>query len=132
MVELRQQKFLGRHLICELHGVDPGLLRDRALLRDMLIRAAKASGSTVIGDYFHKFGSRMGVTGVVVVAESHLSVHTWPEYGYAAVDIFTCGNHVDPWKSLELLKSELRPARVDVTEMTRGFIEAEQEALATS
>jgi adenosylmethionine decarboxylase proenzyme (EC 4.1.1.50) len=106
--------------VCELHGISPGLLRDKELLRNVLLRAAEASGSTVVGDYFYKFEGDMGVTGVVVVAESHLSIHTWPEYGYAAVDVFTCGTHTDPWRALELLRDELKPERVEVTEMTRG------------
>lgn len=126
MVELEYQRFLGRHLICELYGIDAEKLRDKELLRDLLIRAAKASGSTVIGGYFHKFGSDLGVTGVIVVAESHLSIHTWPEYEYAAVDIFTCGDNADPRKALELLRLELKPSKVDVMETTRGFITAEQ------
>jgi S-adenosylmethionine decarboxylase len=120
-------RFLGRHLVCELHGISPGLLRDKELLRNVLLRAAEASGSTVVGDYFYKFEGDMGVTGVVVVAESHLSIHTWPEYGYAAVDVFTCGTHTDPWRALELLRDELKPERVEVTEMTRGILEQPQQ-----
>ncbi len=119
----RFTRFLGRHLVCELHGVSPDLLRDKEMLRDLLLRAAEASGSTIVGDYFYKFEGSMGVTGVVVVAESHLSIHTWPEYGYAAVDVFTCGDHTDPWRALEVLRERLRPERVDVTELTRGILE---------
>ncbi|MFP3282621.1 MAG: adenosylmethionine decarboxylase, partial [Nitrososphaeria archaeon] len=104
-------------------GISPDTLRDKELLRDMMLKAADASGSTVVGDYFYKFENDMGVTGVVVVAESHLSIHTWPEYGYAAVDVFTCGTHTDPWRALEVLREGLKPDRVDVTEMTRGVLE---------
>jgi len=116
-------RFLGRHLVCELHGISPDILRDKELLRDMMLKAADASGSTVVGDYFYKFENDMGVTGVVVVAESHLSIHTWPEYGYAAVDVFTCGTHTDPWRALEVLREGLMPDRMDATEMTRGVLE---------
>lgn len=119
----RFTRFLGRHLVCELHGMPQDVLRDKEFLRELLLRAAEASGSTVVGDYFYKFENDMGVTGVVVVAESHLSIHTWPEYGYAAVDVFTCGTHTDPWRALEVLREELRPERVEVTEMTRGILE---------
>ena len=122
-MEARFTRFLGRHLVCEIHGASPEALRDKEFLREMLLRAAEASGSVVVGDYFYKFENNSGVTGVVVVAESHLSIHTWPEYGYAAVDVFTCGDHTDPWKALEVIRRELRPERVEVTEMTRGILD---------
>ena len=118
--------FLGKHLICEAYGVDAGLLRDIEYLRQVLIRAAEATGSTVLGDFFHKFeADGEGVTGVVAIAESHLSIHTWPEYRYAAIDIFTCGDHVDPWKGLDVVKTTLKPVRIHTSEITRGMIEEE-------
>lgn len=128
MVNGTTPKSLGRHLICEFHGVDEALLKDKEFLRELLVKAAVASGSTIIGDYFHKFGSGMGVTGVVIIAESHLSIHTWPEYGYAAIDIFTCGENINPWSSLNLLRDELKPSKINVTEITRGLISIEATA----
>ena len=83
---------LGRHLVVEMYDCDIKVLDSINLIRQALLEAARAANSTVLGDYFHKFYPQ-GVTGVVVVAESHLSIHTWPEYGFAAVDIFTCGEH---------------------------------------
>ncbi len=118
--------FLGKHLICEVYEVDPELLKDENFLRDVLLEAAKATGSTILGDFFYKFGGGEGVTGLIAIAESHLSIHTWPEHGYAAIDIFTCGSHVDPWKGLEVIKKRLRPKRVQTNEMGRGLIEEEQ------
>lgn len=118
--------FLGKHLICEAYGIDPKLLKDREYLRQVLRKVAEATGSTVLGDLFHKFETDgEGVTGVVVIAESHVSIHTWPEHGYAAIDIFTCGGHVDPWKGLKVVKTALKPARMHTSEITRGIIEEE-------
>ena len=118
--------FLGKHLICEAYGIDPELLKDREFLRRVLRRVAEATGSTVLGDFFHKFeADGEGVTGVVAIAESHISIHTWPEHGYAAIDIFTCGDSVDPWRGLEVVKAALKPARMHTSEITRGVIEEE-------
>jgi S-adenosylmethionine decarboxylase len=117
--------FIGKHLICEAYGIDEDVLKDEKLLKDILIRAAEATGSTVLGSFFHKFGGGEGVTGVVVIAESHVSIHTWPEHGYAAIDIFTCGNHIDPWKGLEIIRTSLKPVRIHTSELSRGLIEEE-------
>jgi len=114
-------KGLGRHLIVEMWGVDPALLDDEERLREMLLKAAEAAGGRIIGVLFHKFNPQ-GVTGVVAIAESHISIHTWPEHGYAAIDIFTCGSHVDPWKAFEYSMRELRPRSVNVFEIKRGVM----------
>ena len=113
-------KGLGRHLIVEMWGVDPVLLDDEATLRELLVEAAKKAGGRVMGVLFHKFEPQ-GVTGVVAIAESHISIHTWPEHGYAAMDIFTCGSHVDPWKAFQLSMERLRPKTVNVFEIKRGI-----------
>ena len=112
---------LGRHLIVEMWGVDPGLLDDEARLRELLVEAARRAGGKIIGVLFHKFEPQ-GVTGVVAIAESHISIHTWPEFGYAAIDIFTCGSHVDPWLAFELAREELKPKNVNVFEIKRGLL----------
>jgi len=112
---------LGRHLIVEMWGVDPGLLDDEARLRELLVEAARHAGGKIIGVLFHKFEPQ-GVTGVVAIAESHISIHTWPEFGYAAMDIFTCGSHVDPWRAFELAREELKPKNVNVFEIKRGLL----------
>ena len=112
---------LGRHLIVEMWGVDPGLLDDEARLRELLVEAARRAGGKIIGVLFHKFEPQ-GVTGVVAIAESHISIHTWPEFGYAAMDIFTCGSHVDPWRAFELAREELKPKNVNVFEIKRGLL----------
>jgi len=109
---------LGKHIIVELHGVRSELLNDPKFLRKVLIDAAVKAGATVIGDIFHKF-SPYGVTGVVAVKESHISIHTWPEFGYAALDVFTCRN-IDPMVALKVILEELKPEYHIVVQMSRG------------
>jgi len=84
-----------------------------------MVEAAKVARCHVIKDVFHKF-SPHGVSGVVVVSESHLAIHTWPEHGYAAVDLFTCGDQGDPWVAYEYLAKGLKAGRVSAMEMLRG------------
>ena len=88
-------KVLGRHVIVELVDCDRAVLDNLELIREHMLEAARKSGATVVRSVFHRYNPQ-GVSGVVVIAESHISVHTWPEYGYAAVDFFTCGDSVDP------------------------------------
>ena len=112
---------LGRHLLVELNDCDREVLNDLDLLRDAMLEAAIKSGAVVLGDSFHRF-SPQGVSGVVVIAESHLSVHTWPEYGYAAVDVFTCGCTVDPQKAADVLIERLGSKNHSLTEIKRGIL----------
>jgi S-adenosylmethionine decarboxylase len=81
--------------------------------------AAVSSGATVVRSVFHLFNPH-GISGVVVIAESHLAIHTWPEFRYAAVDIFTCGDDVDPWKAHDYIKRELKAETASTVEMSRG------------
>ena len=92
-----QPRALGTHLLLEMNECDPMLLDDMAMVKEVLLAAAEEAGATVVGEVFHKF-SPVGVTGIVCIAESHISIHTWPEHRYAAVDIFTCGENLKPWK----------------------------------
>lgn len=112
---------LGRHLLIELQDCDREALNDLGFLRDAMVVAAIDCGATVLGESFHHF-SPQGVSGVVVIAESHLSVHTWPEYGYAAVDIFTCGTTVEPEKAVEVLIERLGAKNHSVMEIPRGLL----------
>ena len=97
---------LGRHLLVELQDCNRELLDDLGFIREAMIQAAVDCGATVLGESFHRF-SPQGVSGVVVIAESHLSIHTWPEHGYAAVDVFTCGTSVTPETAAETLIEKL-------------------------
>ena len=110
---------LGRHLLVDLYGCDCDLLDDREYIETQLRAAAAAAGARILGAVFHRFNPH-GVTGVLVVQESHLAIHTWPEYGYAAVDLFTCGQNINPWRAYEILKAVLRADRATAVEMHRG------------
>jgi S-adenosylmethionine decarboxylase len=112
---------LGRHLLVELHDCNKEALNDLGLLRNIMVKAAIDCGAVVLGDSFHRF-SPQGVSGVVIIAESHLSIHTWPEYGYAAVDIFTCGTFVNPDKAAEVLIEKLGSKNHSIMEIPRGVL----------
>lgn len=115
---------LGKHLLLELKDCDRELLNDIGFLKKALLSAAVEAGATVLGESFHQF-SPQGVSGVVVVSESHLCIHTWPEYGYAAADIFTCGDSVQPEKAAEFLVRELSARSHSAVTMQRGVLDAE-------
>ena len=112
---------LGKHLLLELKDCNKEVLNDLSFLRSTLVEAANDCGATVLGESFHPFNPH-GVSGVVVIAESHLSVHTWPEYGYAAVDIFTCGDSVQPEKAAEVLIRKLGAKNHSLIEIQRGLL----------
>jgi len=109
----------GKHLLVELHGCDPAALDDKTNIEALMREAARAAGATVVGALFHTFAPQ-GVSGVVVVEESHLSIHTWPEHGYAAVDMFTCGACV-PESARDVLARGLRAARTEILLVERGL-----------
>ncbi len=110
--------YLGVHLIVELwHG---RRLADLAHVRESLRRAAIATGATVLRSEFHDFGSGYGVTGVVLLAESHISIHTWPEHDYAALDLFMCGT-ADPYKALPILAEAFETVEMQLVEHKRGM-----------
>ena len=113
---------LGKHLLLELKGCDKEVLDDLSFLRGTLLAAAGECGATVLGESFHRFNPQ-GVSGVVIIAESHLFIHTWPEYGYAAADIFTCGNSVQPQKAAEILVGKLGSKSHSIIEIQRGILD---------
>ena len=121
-------KILGRHLIAEYADCTGGKLDDLEFIEHSLLEAVRRSGATIVDSVFHRYAPQ-GVSGVVVIAESHMSIHTWPEYNYAAVDFFTCGQAVDPYLANEYLKSALGSAKATVTEMPRGIPSASNEIL---
>lgn len=107
-----------RHLLAEYHGCDEELLQDPDRLEALLRRAAEEAGATVVQCVFHRY-SPQGVSGVVVIEESHLSLHTWPECGYAAADFYTCGDS-RPERAHALLRRSLGATRSEVMELERG------------
>jgi S-adenosylmethionine decarboxylase len=97
---------MGRHVIADLHDVSAELLGSIDFWKEILIDGAKKSGATVLSDHFHHFGDGYGLTGVIVLAESHISIHTWPEKNYAAIDVFMCGT-CDPEVAVDHITSRL-------------------------
>jgi len=118
-------KALGIHLLIELWSCNRQKIDNLDYLETIFSRAAEVAGATVLKTAFQDFNPQ-GVSGVVVIAESHLTVHTWPEYGYAAVDVFTCGTKVDPWKAAGFLKQELEAEDMQVRDFLRGIPSADQ------
>lgn len=112
---------LGRHILVEFIGCDSKILNDVTLIENAMVHGAEKAGATVISSSFHHF-SPFGVSGVVVIQESHLAIHTWPEYQYAAVDLFTCGESVDPWISFDSLKIAFKAQNHSAIEAYRGSL----------
>lgn len=112
----------GYHYIVEASGCEDDILRDPDRIRDILIKAAEIGNMEVKSSYFYKF-SPTGVSGVVIVAESHISIHTWPEEKYAAVDVYVCGNKADPEKTVDYILEAFNAAYAHVSEVKRGMKE---------
>lgn len=110
---------LGRHLLLELFDCDSDAINNLEAVKGALIEAAKRAQATIVDVVFHEFNP-FGISGVVVIAESHLSIHTWPEYRYAAVDIFSCGEALQPEIAASYLVEQFGAARASVVEMQRG------------
>ena len=112
---------LGIHMMLELKECNRALLDDLPYIKDAMTRAAAEVGAHIIGESFHQFRPH-GVTGVLAIAESHICIHTWPEYGYAAADIFTCGKSFEPRRAAQILIERLESKEPSLTELERGFI----------
>lgn len=109
--------YAGMHLLVDLHRAQG--LGDPAHVAAVLVQAARDAGCTILHQHFHHFGEGNGVTGVLLLAESHLSIHTWPETGYAAVDVFMCGR-CNPHDALPALRAGFSAAHMQVQEIRRG------------
>lgn len=112
---------LGRHLLLELNGCNSKLLNDIKRVEDFMVAGAKLAKATIIGSHFHQF-SPFGISGVVIIAESHVAIHTWPEHGYAAVDIFTCGETLQPEVAAQYFVDKFQARHPSLFEMKRGLI----------
>lgn len=115
---------LGRHLLAEFYDCEPNILNNVRLIEQAMTDAALEAKATIVQKNFHHF-SPYGVSGVVVIAESHLAIHTWPEYGYAAIDLFTCGDSVDPMVSYDYLREKLCAKTAFYSELKRGLLNRE-------
>lgn len=116
-----KKKTLGYHMLIEFHGCSLRIIADSDRVELILLEAAKLSKAHIVDSLFHKFNPH-GVSGVVVIAESHFAIHTWPEYGYAAVDLFSCSKKIDLETMVEYLKKRLKPKSVSIVELKRGII----------
>ena len=119
---------LGTHLLVELRDCNPEILKDLNKVKGAMVSAAKEAKATIIDVSFHEFNP-FGISGMVVIAESHLSVHTWPEYSYAAVDIFTCGDVIKPEVAAQFLIKRFESKTPSVVEMKRGILSFDNEKL---
>lgn len=122
---------LGKHLLLELNDCNREVLNDLTYLENVLVSVAQEAGATVLGKYFHQFAPQ-GVSGAVIIAESHLSLHTWPEHGYAAVDIFTCGDTVNTELAAESLIEKLESKDPAIMEIKRGILAGQPRQVAES
>jgi S-adenosylmethionine decarboxylase len=110
---------LGQHVIIELWGCQEGVINDAALVKTAMLDAVRAANATLLDINVHMF-SPHGVTGVAVLSESHLSVHSWPEYGYVAADVFTCGETTNPRAAAKELQKHFGSTHCEVRELRRG------------
>lgn len=117
-VERDGVRFAGMHLLVDMWGADH--LDDENVIRHALARATEASGASLLHMHLHRFTDSGGISGVALLAESHISIHTWPERGFAAVDIFMCGA-CDPTEALPVLKDVFKPRDFQVIEQRRGL-----------
>ncbi|KPU62475.1 S-adenosylmethionine decarboxylase proenzyme [Thermococcus sp. EP1] len=121
MVQVVVNDPIGMHVVLDLYECDPQILDDMEKVEEVLTKAAEVANATIIDKRFHKF-SPQGVSGVVVVSESHIAIHTWPEHGYAAVDVYTCGDHTMPLKASEYIIKELKCKRPTIVKLDRGLL----------
>lgn len=117
---------LGKHFVLELSNCDPKIIGSLAKVQRNMVRAALEAKAEVREIAFHKFNPQ-GVSGVVVIAESHLAIHTWPELGYAAVDIYTCGDRTLPDKACDFLQNAFKAKNSCYSVIERGMIPEENE-----
>ncbi len=122
---------LGTNLMVELHECSSEILDDIIKVEQAMVAAAEAAGATVVEAHFHEF-KPIGVSGFVVITESHLAIHTWPEHRYAAVDIFTCGQEVQPERAAQELIEKFQCENPTMFEVKRGFASPSSDSEVSS
>jgi S-adenosylmethionine decarboxylase len=115
---------LGRHLLADFQGVAAERLADAQFIEARMLAAAHAAGASPLFSKFHQFGIGLGITGVLLLKESHISIHTWPEFGFAAVDVFMCGD-CRPERAVEVLRDALQPITLRLKDQVRGMLDSE-------
>jgi len=114
------KKIFGIHYVIEFSGCDPTVIRSAECIKKILLEACKKAGVKVLNASFHQFRGG-GASGIVLVSESHFSIHTWPEHKYAAVDILTCGQNMTPEKAITFIRTAFRSKKVSMKKLKRGF-----------
>ena len=120
-------KALGLHILADLYGVAPEKIDRVEDIKELLEGAVKFANLTKISSHYYQFQPH-GATGVILLAESHLSIHTWPEHGIATVDVYTCGEPSKTYKAVDYIIDKLKPLRVDKQIFERGILEEKNEA----
>lgn len=115
-----QSQPLGRHILVEYFGCDRAIINDLETVRSAMLHTAEEIQVTVINEVIHQFNPH-GISGVVVIAESHLAIHTWPDHGCVSIDIFSCQLDINPDSAIQYLKTVFRAETVSVVEMARGL-----------
>jgi S-adenosylmethionine decarboxylase len=115
-----QFNYAGTHLLLELWGAEN--ITSLEKVEKALIDSIKACGATLLEMKLHHFSPNQGISGIAIIKESHISVHTWPEFGYAAIDIFVCGE-INPYKAIPVLKKAFKPKKMQLMEVKRGILE---------
>ncbi len=113
---------LGRHILIEFYNCNEETMASPELIEKHMNEAARIANATIVDSVFHHFNP-YGVSGAVIISESHLAIHTWPEYGYAAVDVFTCGDKINPWTAFDYLEKVFEADRSESVEIPRGMVE---------
>ncbi|OMH40463.1 adenosylmethionine decarboxylase [Desulfurobacterium indicum] len=119
-------KTLGVHIVADLYGCDPEILKSADRMAEIFEGAVREAKLNKLSSHFHQFYP-YGATGVIVISESHLSFHTWPEHGYVAIDVYTCGAHELAFKAFDYIVDKLNPSRVEKDVHFRGVIDESEE-----
>jgi len=113
---------LGEKVLAEFYGCSVSAINDSGLIRAAMLEAARRAKATIVADVFHEFNPH-GISGVVVIAESHIAIHSWPEHGCASVDLFTCSADMEPRAAIDYLKSVFQAERVEIQVVKRGRLD---------
>ncbi len=118
----KKDRIIGKHIWANLYGIDERFLKSKTELKKLVLKAVKASGATLHELVAWKFGGKKGgVSAIALVLESHFAIHTWKEYNYATVDIYTCGEEADPKKGFDVIIKEMKPKKIK-----KGYVERSQ------
>ncbi len=120
-------KALGLHILADLYGVEADRIDHVEDIKNLLESAVKVADLTKISSHYHQFNPH-GATGVILLAESHISIHTWPEYGLATVDVYTCGDSTKAYRAIDYILNTLEPRRVDKQIHERGFLQEKEQS----